>query len=154
VLGGVVGGLPLDGPVVLVPVPSRGSVVRARGHDPLLRMTRAAAALARRHGLDARVVPLLRQRVAPADQAGLDATARAANLAGSLAVAPGPRAALARSRRPGRVVVCDDVVTTGATLREAQRALEDGGIAVAALACVAATRKRIGHSLPFSPPPH
>ncbi|MFC6340712.1 phosphoribosyltransferase family protein, partial [Nocardioides hankookensis] len=39
--------------------------------------------------------------------------------------------------------VCDDVVTTGVTLREAQRALEAVGLEVAAAAAVAATRRRI-----------
>jgi predicted amidophosphoribosyltransferase len=130
---------------VLVPVPSRPATVRARGHDPLLRLTRGAAATLRRDDPvgTARVLRLLRQRLPVADQAGLDAPGRAANLRDSMAVEPAARAALARERTPVGVVLCDDVLTTGATAREAQRALEESGIPVRAMACVAATRRRV-----------
>lgn len=131
-----------DGRALLVPVPSRGRVVRRRGHDPMLRVTTVAARVLRRRGHDALVVPLLRQRVALADQRGLGADARRANLAGRMAADPGRLAALARAGRPVAAIVCDDVLTTGSTAREAQRALADAGVAVAGIACVAATRRR------------
>ncbi len=127
---------------LLVPVPSRRAVVRARGHDPLLRLTRRAAMALRARGHQAACVRLLRQRQLVADQAGLDAVNRAANLAGSMVVDHRVVAALARDGVPVRVVVCDDVLTTGATAREAQRALEDRGVRVGAIACIAATRRR------------
>jgi predicted amidophosphoribosyltransferase len=132
--------------VLLVPVPSRPAVVRSRGHDPMLRIVRAAAATLRRSGRPVRVSRLLRQRLPMGDQAGLDHAERAANLRESLAVAPGVHRAVARSGREAAVVVCDDVLTTGSTAREAQRALEEVGLVVAAVACVAATRKR--HPVP------
>ena len=73
---------------------------------------------------------------AVADQAGLDAAERAANLGGAPA-----------ARRPLDglpVVVVDYVMTTGATLVEAARALREAGAAVRGCAVVAATRRRRG----------
>ena len=130
---------PSGPPLLLVPVPSHPAVVRARGHDPVLRMTQAAAAELRGHGLPARVVPLLRVAQRPEDQAGLDAGARLRNLQGRFAARAGP----CRHTRAAEVVVVDDVVTTGATLREAQRALEAAGTLPVGAAAVAATRRRL-----------
>jgi len=131
------------GRTVLVPVPSRAAVVRARGHDPMLRVARVAAGVLRSAGADVVVVRLLRQRDAVADQAGLTAGERATNLAGRMAVRTSGLRALARGAAPVTTIVCDDVITTGSTAREAQRALEAVGVPVRAICCVAATRRRV-----------
>ena len=125
-------------------VPARRRA-RARGHDPTLRDRRAAAgrAAARAAAHDVLAPPLLRSRPGVVDQAGLDAAARAANLAGSMDCPPDGLRRLRRAARRARVVVCDDVLTTGATAREAQRALEAVGLEVAGVATVAATSRRI-----------
>jgi predicted amidophosphoribosyltransferase len=136
-------GLVSSGRTLLVPVPSRPAVVRARGHDPTLRFVRVAAGVLRSAGADVAVRPLLRQRDVVADQAGLTAGERAVNLADRMAVRSGGLRALARSGVPVTAIVCDDVVTTGSTAREAQRALEEVGLRVAAICCIAATRKRV-----------
>lgn len=130
------------GGVVLVPVPSRPRAVRERGHDPTAAMVRAAAA-ALRGDHDVVTARLLRVRPGLVDQAGLDAGARAVNLAGSMAVSGDVVRRLGRRCPRAHVVVCDDVVTTGATLREAQRALEAVGLPVLAAATVAATARKV-----------
>ena len=120
--------LHVDAPVVLVPVPSRRRTVRARGHDPTHSVTQGAAALLRATGREVHVHRLLRLRPGVVDQAGLDAAERAANLAGSMhCPTPGLRR-LARRLDHARLVVCDDVLTSGSTAREAQRALEAVGL--------------------------
>jgi len=130
-------------PVVLVPVPSRPAAIRARGHDHTWEISRAASTMLRRLDIEARVARLLSCRRDIADQAGLTADQRAENLAGSLQARSGALARLARWRPRVQVVVCDDVLTTGATAREAQRALEVIGLPVSAIAVVAATQRRI-----------
>lgn len=107
-------------PVLLVPVPSARGAVRARGHDPARRIALAAAGELRRTGTPARVLAVLRQGRAVADQSGLNSRQRLDNLAGALTVAPGGGRLLAGG---GPVVLVDDLMTTGASLAEAARAL-------------------------------
>jgi predicted amidophosphoribosyltransferase len=133
-------------PVWLVPVPSRRAVVRRRGHDPLLRVARRSARLLRTRGVDASVRRALVTVARVRDQALLDAADRAVNLHGSLCCR--------RMRTPtGVVVVVDDVITTGATAREAQRALEARGLPVHGVAAVAATRRWAGPGVDAAPDP-
>lgn len=133
--------------LVLVPVPSRPGVVRQRGDDPLGRVVRLARRELVRGGWSVRTASVLRSHPGVRDQGGLRAHERADNLAGSLWC---PDAGLRRLARwagragPGglRVVLCDDVVTTGATLGEAERALAAVGVRVHVRAVVAAVRLR------------
>ncbi|GAA2125614.1 ComF family protein [Nocardioides bigeumensis] len=137
----------LAGPVVLVPVPSRPAAIRDRGQDATAVLVRAAARVLRRRGVPATAVPLLAVRGTVADQSGLDADGRFANLDGSMGVRAPRLRRLAAACSAAHAVVCDDVLTTGATAREAQRALEAVGVEVAAAATAAATRRR-GPPLP------
>lgn len=115
---------PPDGPPVwLVPAPSRPAVARARGGDHVLRLCRALSGQCS----DVRVAHSLRLDRRARDSVGLDAAQRAANLAGRVSTRSGrlPTAA-------GRVLIVDDVVTTGATLRECCAVLSAAGVRVAA----------------------
>jgi predicted amidophosphoribosyltransferase len=116
------------GPVVLCPVPSAASAVRHRGYDHAMRLARAAAQAS---GLPARRLLLPARRTA--DQSGLSIAARAENMAGALG---------ASGAAPARVLLVDDVMTTGATLVEAARALTVAGHEVVGAVVVAATARR------------
>nr|WP_246280503.1 phosphoribosyltransferase family protein [Nocardioides daedukensis] len=134
-------GTPAGQQVLLVPVPSQPATVRARGHDATRVLARVAARQLRGRGYAAEPAHLLRVgRVR--DQAGLDSRQRHANLTGSMSCRPAARAALSARGVRAWTVVVDDVLTTGATAREAQRALESAGVPVLGIATVAATRKR------------
>ncbi|MEO5874236.1 MAG: phosphoribosyltransferase family protein [Streptosporangiaceae bacterium] len=119
---------------VVVPVPSAGRAVRRRGHDSTLVLARSAVAELCAEGLDVRCLPALRQSRRTADQVGLGSAGRAANLAGAL-VSVLPVDGL-------RVVLVDDVITSGASLAEAARALRAAGAVPESAAVIAATTRR------------
>lgn len=127
--------LPSIRPIVLVPVPSTPATERARGYSVTARIAcRAARSLAAGTGLKVHVTRGLRQARRVADQAELTAPERLANLAGSFVAVP---------LRPGAFpVVVDDIVTTGASIAEAIRALHAVGIAPLGAAVVAQTPRR------------
>jgi predicted amidophosphoribosyltransferase len=133
--GGTVAAVPGAAGVELVPVPSSRASTRRRGRDVVADLARVAAGRLRRRGYDAGVVSRLVPARVVADQAGLSADERVANL---------HKALTTRGSGPARraVVLVDDVLTTGATAAEAVRALRVGGVAAAAVAVVAATPRR------------
>ena len=126
-----------DGPVLLVPVPSARRATAARGHDPARRMALRAVRTLRRCGVAARLAPVLRQRRPVADQAELSAVGRTANLSGALGVVPGS----GRLLSAGPVVVVDDLMTTGASLAEAARAVRAAGGRVCGAGVVAVSAR-------------
>ncbi|WP_159618041.1 ComF family protein [Arthrobacter zhaoguopingii] len=155
-------GLPA-GPCLLVPVPTRGRSLRRRGYDPLgllldgLRRrgelpagSRLARPVGHRHpgmragGRSAGIPWFAAAR--RGGQKGLGRRGRQENVAGSMRV---------RRRYRGRLqgvqcLVVDDVLTTGATLAEAVRALRAEGAAVAGAVVLAATPPPSGTELAYS----
>lgn len=122
--------------LVLVPMPSVPAAVAARGVDFTASLANLAAGKLRGLGFSATVRRGLRQSRRPADQAGLGMEARARNLAGAFVSAG--------SLPHGEVIVVDDVVTTGASIAEAARALRLAGRHPLGSATVAATMRRGG----------
>lgn len=127
----------VTGAAVLVPMPSRPDAVRARGLDTTAELARQLSrrAVRDKYRLPTRTALRLTRRVA--DSTGLDAVERRANLAGAIRL---PERVAERWRREDRaVVLCDDLVTTGASLVEATRAVRDAGVRVVGAVCLVAT---------------
>jgi predicted amidophosphoribosyltransferase len=110
----------------VVPVPASARAMRTRGFRVVEVATRRAGVVPER-----RLVAVRRT----ADQRELGLAERVQNQRGSMA---------ARNVRGLPVVIVDDVLTSGATLREAARALHAGGAVVVGAATIAATPRRHG----------
>jgi ComF family protein len=117
---------PGPAPDLVVPVPQHPRRLRARGFNPALVVARAVARAA---GAPLAATALERVRDTPS-QTGLSAAARRRNVRGALR---------ARRAAPPRVWLVDDVVTTGATLREAASALRAAGAESVVAVCAART---------------
>jgi len=116
----------------LLCVPSSKAAMARRGLNPALQLCKRVARAARLP-----VVGGLRLERQPQDQAALSQQERAANLRDSMRFEP-PQA----FRRP--LIIFDDVVTTGATLLEARRAVQaaDSTLRVAGFCVFAETLRK------------
>jgi predicted amidophosphoribosyltransferase len=135
----------LDGRVLVVPAPSSGRSVRARGDAPLVGLCLAALDAGSDppqagSGLCLELAAALVHARRVRDQSGLDTRQRRANLRGALVV----NRLWHKAVRGLRCIVVDDVVTTGATLAEAARALRTAGALEVVGATIAATQRSGG----------
>lgn len=117
-------GIELPSDLVLVGLPSSLRNTRKRGFVPGVELARG---LALRHGVQH--ADALRFERVLIDQAGLAKSEREKNLSCSMTARP----------VAGRVWLVDDVVTTGASIREAARAFEDVGVKVDGFLAIAET---------------
>jgi ComF family protein len=127
---------PVDSPVVLIPIPSTRVTRMRRGHDAIGELARSSARALRSIGLDCTVGDSLVHARRVADQSALSARERSLNMTGALRM----RSEAGLSGR--RVIVVDDILTTGATVVEAARVLSAAGFRPVAVAVVAATARR------------
>lgn len=119
----------------LVPIPSRASSNRRRGRDFV---SEIAISIGKEMGVA--VLPLLEHQRTIRDQSMLNISSRRENLAMALSV----KTEFLGNYSGESVVILDDLVTTGATINEANRALTRGGFKVqgAATACMALRRRK------------
>lgn len=125
----------------LIPVPSSRAATRRRGRFPLGELVRGATeTLARRGlgGLDSACILRSARRVS--DQSRLGRDQRSANVEGAFAV--DERALRRHGEIGGGIVLVDDVVTSGATLRAAHNTLRRVCREPVLVATVAATPRR------------
>lgn len=121
----------LDG---IVPVPMRPEEIRARGHNQSLLLARALSPL-----LDAPVREILVKIVPTRPQKELTALERGGNVLGAFDVLP--ETALTGELTGARILLVDDVVTTGSTLDECAKILKIAG--AAEVIALTATRSRL-----------
>jgi predicted amidophosphoribosyltransferase len=110
----------------LVPIPSSKKSVRRRGRSFIVDLSHE---ISRRTGIS--TLDCLGIHGTVADQSGLTRIARQENMRGAFHLTKPAR---------GKLILIDDVITTGATLKEAARAIHSGGFhaqITAITACVA-----------------
>ena len=108
----------------LVAIPSRRSATRKRGRDFMQEITDTVADI---ESLEC--VKILQHQRAVRDQSQLNSRQRTSNIAGAFSTTRNlPQPQESGNIRP--IIIVDDLVTTGATLTEAIRALREAGFSV------------------------
>ncbi|WP_344685548.1 ComF family protein [Saccharopolyspora taberi] len=132
-----------DRPWAVVPAPSRAIASRRRGGA---HMARVACSMAESQEPRAEVADCLVTGAGARDSAGLDAAERVRNLSGGVVVRTGSLPAQA-----ARIVLIDDVITTGATVASSLAALGSRGVEVDVVLSLTATAGRGEQVSPAAP---
>jgi predicted amidophosphoribosyltransferase len=129
IVNGIVHSLKLfvnrHGPATLVPIPSRKSANRKRGRNFLQEITTQVAIEA---GLPHQSLLTHIRKVR--DQSQLNLMDRSENISGALSISPDFTTEICAGNTGPKIIVIDDLITTGATLAEAIRALRTAGFTV------------------------
>lgn len=127
--------------VLLVPIPSHPSSIRRRGRDHALRLSQAVAG---QFGAEVGFGSLLKVARPVVDQTGLNYDQRARNLAGAFSA--DSRSIMGKNEVA--LVMVDDVITSGSSLREGARALTSIGYPPCAAICACASARFLPIRLP------
>ena len=113
------------GPASLMPIPSRKSANRKRGRNFLQEITSQVAV-----EVDLPSNSPLKHSRKVRDQSALNIVDRSENVSGAFALDPDFTAQFSAGNTGPKIIVIDDLITTGATLYEAIRALRTAGFTV------------------------
>lgn len=126
-----------EGQVHLVPIPSSPLARTRRGEDFLYELAKITnkrlITIAPR--FDFQVSRVLKLQKLTIDQSGLSERQRRVNLSGAFV-------ADSKCRTSAQLLILDDVITTGSTLREAYRALKERNLTVLGAATACASQRR------------
>ncbi|WP_127975628.1 ComF family protein [Bifidobacterium aemilianum] len=126
-----------DRPLLLLPAPSSGRSMRARGRWQMLPLVRMLSRLLRAQGYETRVCRALSLRGAPGKAVQTTGSGqRSQRIKGHVSIRPGIAVA------GQSVLLLDDIITTGATMGECLSLLDDAGAHVLG-----------GLALAWTPPP-
>ena len=127
-----------EGRIEFVPIPSSRRARMRRGEDfiyELAKLTRDelsnVAPL-----IDFRITPALKVNRSISDQSRLSESERDLNLSGAFSIDT-------NLQRSSRLLILDDVITTGSTLREAYRALKERNLTVLGAVTACASKRRL-----------
>ncbi|MEY3089146.1 MAG: hypothetical protein RLZZ208_414 [Actinomycetota bacterium] len=124
--------------IELVPIPSSRTTQMRRGEDFIYQLTKLTHSklISVAPLLDIHVKRILRVTKKLRDQSGLSEHERDLNLTGAFH-------ADSKYRNTSQLIIVDDVITTGSTLREAYRALKERNLTVIGAVTTCASQRRL-----------